>query len=209
MTAAITSDDRFRGRSVSAGQPTASLDLSYDAANGAYAGLAVAGVATRSEGPQLLAVQEYAGYAKRLQAGGSLDFGVTHANYTEYYGGDGAAQYSEIYTGLITRRFATHVYYSPDYFGHGYATLYGEVDTAVRPARNLRLSAHAGVLSRLHGHHPAYVQPSQYDWRIGLATALRAFELEFTWSGAGPNRDYYEGRLRRRDGAAVTLRRRF
>lgn len=209
VTATLASDDRFRGRSVSAGRPVASLDLAYDAADGAYAGLAFAGVATRHSGLQVLGAQEYVGYVRRLASGPSLDLGVTHADYTEYYGGDGSAHYTELYAGVITRRFAAHLYYSPDYFGRHDATLYGEVDAAVRPAAGWRLSAHAGALTRLRGPAPGGVQATQYDWRLGLARALTSFEVEFAWSGAGPDRDYYDGALRRRSGPVLSIKRVF
>lgn len=208
-TAAITSDARFRGRSLSAGRPAASLDLVYDAPGGIYLGASGALVAARRDGPQPLSLQEYAGYAVRLPAGPALDLGATHTNYTEYYGGGRPAQYSEIYAGLIARRFASRLYYSPNYFGAGYSTLYGEVETAARPARGWRLSAHLGVLTALHGARPPELRPTQYDWRLGLATAVRSFEVELAWSGAAPDRDYYQGAPRSRSGVALTLRRSF
>jgi uncharacterized protein (TIGR02001 family) len=209
FTATVVTDDRFRGRSVSEGRPTASVDAAFDAANGIYGGVAVTGVATRHDGPQFLEAQEYLGYVRRLSAGPSLDFGVTHSNYTEYWGGDGGTQYTELYAGVITHRLASHLYYSPNYFGRGDATLYGEVDTAVRPARNWRLSAHAGLLTYLSGPRPVGVHPTQYDWRIGLATALKALEVELSWSGAGPDPAYYSGSTHGRSGVTLAVRHSF
>jgi uncharacterized protein (TIGR02001 family) len=194
---------------VSEGQPVASLDMAYDAGNGLYGGVAVTGVASHHEGPQFLQAQEYAGYVRRLTAGPSLDVGVTHSNYTEYWGGDGSDQYTELYAGVITRRFASHLYYSPNYVGRRGATLYGEVETAVRPARDWRLSAHLGLLTTLSGPETAGSRPTQYDWRIGLATALKAFEVEVSWSGAGPDPGYVSGAPHGRSGVAVALRRSF
>lgn len=205
---AIVSDDRFRGRSVSEGRPAASLDLSYDAQNGAYVGLAATGVASRHDGPQLLSVQASAGYVARLPAGPSLDLGVIHSNYSEYYGGQARAAYSELYAGLITRRFTTRLYYSPDYFERDNSTLYGEVNTAVRPFRGWRLSAHAGLLTLLSGPRPE-AGSVQYDWRVGLATALKAFEIELSCSGAGPGPDDYAGAAHGGSGVALALRRAF
>lgn len=209
VTATIASDDRFRGRTVSEGQPIASVDATFDAASGLYGGVALTGVATRHDGAQFLSAQAYAGFVKRLDAGPSLDFGVTHANYSEYWGGDGATQYTELYVGVITRRIVSHLYYSPSYFGRHDATLYGEVETAVRPARNWRLSAHAGVLTRLSGSSPIGMRPTQYDWRLALATAVKAVEVELSLSGAGPDPDYYSGERHHHSGVAVALRHSF
>lgn len=207
--AAVVSDDRFRGRSVSEDRPVASLDLSYDAPAGAYVGVAGSLVAARHDGLQPLALQEYAGWVVRLPAGPSLDLGATHTNYSEYYGGGGSAQYSEVYAGLITGRFATHLYYSPNYFGHDYQTLYGELDAATQPVRDWRLSAHAGVLTIVGGHRPAEIRTTQFDWRLGVATAVRSVDVELSWSGAGPDRDYYGGEPRARSGVALRLSHRF
>ena len=179
---------RFRGRSLSKERPVASLDLSYDAASGAYAGIAGAGVATSHDGLQGLTLREYLGYATRLNGGPTLDLGVTHAAYTEYYGGRSGTQYSEVYAGLAARSFTTRLSYSPSYFGSRTQTLYGEIGTAVQPARNWRLSAHAGLLTRVSGEATAAsLRRPKYDWRLGLATAIRSFQVELAWSDAGPD----------------------
>jgi len=179
---------RFRGRSLSKERPVASLDLSYDAASGAYAGIAGAGVATSHDGLQGLTLREYLGYATRLNGGPTLDLGVTHAAYTEYYGGRSGTQYSEVYAGLAARSFTTRLSYSPSYFGSRTQTLYGEIGTAVQPARNWRLSAHAGLLTRVSGEATAAsLRRPKYDWRLGLATAIRSFQVELAWSGVGPD----------------------
>jgi uncharacterized protein (TIGR02001 family) len=157
----------------------------------------------------MLVAQEYAGYARRLAGGPSVDFGVTHSNYSEYYGGGGSAQYTEIYGGVIARHFASHLYYSPNYFSRHEATLYGEIDGAVEPARDWRLSAHAGVLTRLTSSTYSHGRPTQFDWRLGVARALKAFEVELAWSGAGPDRDYYQGAPRHRSGILVALKHAF
>jgi uncharacterized protein (TIGR02001 family) len=206
----IESDDRYRGRSVSQGRPTAGLDLSYDAPGGAYVGAAVTVVAARHEGLQVLAGQAYAGYVARLPQGPSLDLGVTQTHYSEYYSGGEETDFTEVYAGLITRRFSTRLYYSPNYFGRHQATLYGEADTAFRPAPKWRVSAHAGVLTRISGAPIMPDQPvTEYDWRVGLSRSVLGCEAELAWSGAGPGRDYYGGESRSRSGVVVALRRSF
>jgi uncharacterized protein (TIGR02001 family) len=204
-SAEIASDARFRGRSVSENQPVAGLDVAYDAASGLYAGVAGDIAATSHHGVQPLSVREYAGWAHRLDAGPTLDLGLTHANYTEYYGGQGATQYGEAYVGVTARRLTARLSYSPSYFGSRIRTLYGEVASAVQPAPNWRLSAHAGVLTRVGGASPAPgVGPTQYDWRVGLARAIRSFQVELAWSGAGPDAVYGS-----RSGLVLALRRDF
>lgn len=205
VSAELASEARFRGRAVSDNQPVAGLDLAYDAASGVYAGIAGDLAATSHHGLQPLTLREYAGWARRLAAGPTIDLGLTHAAYTEYYGGRGATQYSEVYAGVSARRLTARLSYSPSYFGSHVRTLYGEVDSAAQPARNWRLSAHAGVLTRLGGQSPPPgVRPTQYDWRLGLATAVRSFQVELAWSGAGPDAVYGS-----RSGLVLALRRDF
>ena len=205
VSAELASEARFRGRSVSDNQPVAGLDLSYDATSGVYAGIAGDLVATAHNGVQPLTLREYAGWARRLDNGPTIDLGLTHANYTEYYGPRRAAHYSEIYAGVSVRRVTGRLSYSPSYFGREVRTLYGEVDSAVQPARNWRLSAHAGVLARVGGAPlPPTYRPMQYDWRLGLTRAVRGFQIELAWSGAGPDAAYGS-----RSGVVLALRRDF
>lgn len=208
VSAEINTDERFRGRSVSQERPTANLDLSYDGPAGLYAGLAGAGVASAHDGPQFLSVREYAGFARRLSGGPTLDLGLTHAHYSEYYGGRDGTEYTEAYVGLIARRATARLYYSPSYFSGHDKSLYGEIETAIHPAPKWRVSAHAGVLTRLQGDSPAGVQPTQFDWRLGLTRAVRSFEVELAWSGAGPDKPPY-ARDQGRSGLALALRRDF
>lgn len=165
-------------------------------------------MATSHDGLQGLSLREYLGYAKRLEGGPTLDLGLTHAAYTEYYGGRRGTQYSEVYAGLAARRVTARLSYSPSYFGSHTQTLYAEAASAVQPARNWRLSGHVGVLTRVGGAATAGLQSTQYDWRLGLATVIRSFEVELAWSGAGP--DYApNGRRQSRSGLALALRRDF
>jgi uncharacterized protein (TIGR02001 family) len=175
----LASEDRFRGEAVSHGRPVATLGVAYDAADGPYFGVSLVGVATAHAGAQLLAVEEYAGYARRMEGGLTLDAGLTNAHYTEYYGGHRAVDYQEAYVGLIGRRLSSHIHYSPDYFGHGYATLYGEVDGVWRTREEVRLLAHVGLLAPFDRD-----ERDRVDWRLGVAKDLKGFDLQAAWTGA-------------------------
>lgn len=192
---------------MSEGHPTASLELTYDAKSGLYGGVGVRGVA--DAGPHFLSAEAYLGYVHRLPSGPSLDLGVTHWVYSEYYRGEGGAQFSEAYVGLITRRFATHLYYSPSYFGSHLSTLYGEVDSAVQLAPRWRLTGHVGLLGITAGPLPAGISNVQYDARLGVSRAIGAFDAEFALTTAGPDPDFYEGRTRGRQGVMFRISRRF
>jgi uncharacterized protein (TIGR02001 family) len=177
----VQSDARFRGRSLGAGRPTVSLALSYDGPEGIYLGGTALGVAARHEGLEFLGVQGNIGIARRFDSGLVLDVGIDHSRYSKYYSPGFSARYTEFYVGVVGRNLSSHIYYSPDYFGLGFATVYAEIDGVVRPAERWRVNAHIGVIVRTDG-----TRAPGYDWRLGVATELRHFDLQLAVSGGGP-----------------------
>lgn len=192
----IRSEDRFRGHSVSQGRPTLALDLSYDHPSGLYADVIVRGVLAHHDGPELLAVEENVGFAKQLRANLSIDVGLTNSDYSKYYNGLRTAHYQEYYVGIVTKRVSAHIHYSPKYFGlHDYATLYGDIDGAIPLTEKWRLTGHAGVLRQVGGRTLGPTGRTHYDYRIGAAVRVGAFDLLVEWTGGSPGRDYYNGHL--------------
>jgi uncharacterized protein (TIGR02001 family) len=196
----VQSDARFRGRSLSRGRPTASLALSYDAPGGFYLGAAASGVATAHSSIRFLGIDANAGFAHRLASGPTLDVGVEHYRYTEYYSSGRKARYTEIYVGLIGRNLSSHLYYSPSYFGLGFSTVYGEVDGLIRVGDTWRVNGHFGVIARVDGDR----KPG-YDWRIGVAAELRPFDVQVAVGGGGPMPQYYGGRPHSREALTVGI----
>ena len=199
----IESDDRFRGRSLSAGQPVATLDLSYDHDSGLYAGGAATGVATGDDGTQLLSLQGYAGYARRLTRTTSLDLGVTSTHYTSYFSGGRAAGYTEAYIGVIAGPISAHLRYAPDYFSSHVSTLYGEIDAVLKPSDNWRLNGHFGVLTDVRAPANLAGGEQHYDWRVGVSRLIGHLDLHLSYDDAAPGGDYYNGRPH--SGAGVTV----
>jgi len=181
----VATEERFRGEALSHGRPVATLALAYDAPGGAYLGASIVGVATAHAGAQVLATEEYAGFARRVSPELTLDAGLTNASYTEYYSGGRAVDYQEVYVGLIGRTFSSHIHYSPDYLDRGYATLYGEVDGIWRSPRDVRLLAHLGWLAPLEGGYGG-----RADWRIGVGADLMGLDLQAAWTGLSRRGDH-------------------
>ena len=95
---------------------------------------------------------------------------------------------------LAADRIATRLYFSPDYFHPGVATLYGEVEAALQPSPKWRISAHVGALAYLSAPDAYRVsRVTRYDWRLGVARQLGSFELHAALSGGGPGKEYYSG----------------
>jgi uncharacterized protein (TIGR02001 family) len=171
-TATVASDYRFRGVSLSDGQPAAQFDAGYDDPSGAYAGIFASNVRLYDQaGTQALA---YGGYARRLAVGASLDAG---ASYTSFSGASEYA-YSEVHAGFISDRLDAHIYLAPNYFGQSVRTLYADLNASQRLTENLRLVGHAGLLRIVAGS--AGVLRDNADARAGLELGIRTVRVELS-----------------------------
>ena len=200
----VESDDRFRGRSLSSGQPVAMASISYDHPSGIYVdGAVVAQLAGYGAGVTRL--QGDVGYAVKLDSALSLDVGVQRSQYTANYSVGRAAHYTEFFVGLTRRRVSARVYYSPDYLRAGTTTLYTEAEVAIVRSEKWHLSAHAGRLFYL-SLSPAYANfRDQYDWRVSLSRDVHGFELHAAVSGGGPGADFYSGGTHARTAVVVGI----
>lgn len=186
VSGTVTTDYRYRGVSISDDRPALSVDLSYDANSGAYLGGSVIGGHYIDGGARILGDLEYLGYAHAVKSDLTWDVGVSHARFIQYPGG-GVENNAEIYAGLRTSHINYYLYYSPDYFGGGVATLYAAVDAGARPARHWRLFAHLGVLAPLDGALPGNDR-AEYDASAGVAAVFKRGELSLSVTAARPER---------------------
>jgi uncharacterized protein (TIGR02001 family) len=191
---AVQNDYRVRGYTISGNKPAAILGLSYDDPSGLYLNGSAIGALDHDNDPVLLGAIANVGYAYRIASRVSIDAGYTRTQYTHYVGTPhGNAHYDEIYAGISAHGLSAHVYLSPDYYRRDVTTLYGEVDAAVKPIGDWRLTGHIGVLGYLS--QPQYLSfHTQYDWRIGIARPIRHFDLHVALTGGGPSSDYYHSR---------------
>lgn len=199
LSAAVDSDDRFRGFSLSGERPTLSINLNYDDASGVYAGLSGLAVATARMGPQWLGSVAYVGYSARRDGGRfALDVGLSNTNVNNYSFGRHAYDYMEVYGGVITDHLAAHAYVSPNYDGQAERTLYTDLDAAFRPAPQWRLFGHVGALTPITPRLDGIKTREQYDLRAGVSTQYKHCELHLAWSLAGPAPAYADWRGRSR-----------
>lgn len=198
----VESDDRYRGRSLSSGQPVATVGISYDHASGVYVDVAAVAQLIGDEAG-VTRLQGDVGYAVRLDSALSLDVGVQRSQYTSHYSVGRAAHYTELFVGLTRHRVSARVYYSPDYLRSGTTTLYTEAEAALINGEKWHLSAHAGRLFYLT-LAPAYAGfRDQYDWRLSLGRDVHGFDLHAALSGGGPGADFYAGDRRARTALVV------
>lgn len=195
VEAAVLTDYRVRGYSMSDGQPAASLSAAYDHPSGFYAGGTAIG-SIRNGNPELLSVQGNVGYAVRLTPDLSWDAGLYQAEYfshyavgeAHYYSGSsyGVTQthhYTELYAGLTKGALTTRVSFSPNYFNEDNPTLYAEVEGGIEPAPSWFVSAHAGTLSYLK-RQPDHSPRQRYDWRFGVSRQFGNAGIHLDLSGS-------------------------
>ena len=102
---ALQSEYRYRGQNPGKGNAVPQVTINVDGVAGWYlGGFASAMTIGDAEGYKL---QGYAGYARRLQSGGSWEVGCSRITYTQAHQND----FSECYAGLSFERGSTRIYY--------------------------------------------------------------------------------------------------
>ena len=178
------SDDRYRGVSLSDGEPALQFGAGFDADSGAYVG-AFASTA-RLYGRDMVRWLGYGGWAGRFADGVSWDAGA------QYTGFSGAAHdaYPEVYAGLGGARLGLRVAYAWDYFGSGADTFYTSLDAQQPVAHRVRLLGHLGWLHPLHGDATA----PAYDARLGAAVHVAGFDVQLARTFLhAPRAEYHYG----------------
>jgi hypothetical protein len=187
VSATASTDELYRGISLSNGDPALAVALAYDGPGGAYAGGSLIGQPFGPRSPRLIGHLEYAGCAVRPQGGPTWDLGVGNVNYDPGAASPRRIDAAEVYLGLIARNFTYYTSYSPNYFHPAARTLYNEINLVARPASGWRLLGHAGVLGSLAG--PGDHKP-RYDLSAGVVRALKGGETRLAWTTTEPELRY-------------------
>lgn len=178
----LLSDYRYRGQSLNDGKPAAQAGINLDGADGWYLGGMTSnahfgGIAST----QLLA---YAGYARRLASGWSVEAGATDSRFGNWHVGD----YKEVYLGAAGERLSARLYYAPHYFGRDARTAYAELNGFYPLDERVNLVAHAGWMRTLSGSAwPGIPASSRYDVRLGVGVPLGSWSLQLAWLAAQSN----------------------
>lgn len=198
----LQTDARERGLSYSDNRPSAQLSLAWDGEVGWYAGTRLA--QARFERSRGAALQAYGGrvFALRPALDGEAGL-VAHAfeNASRY-------DFQEAYAGLLGERWNLRVYYSPDYYGIGQRSVYGEFNLRLPLWPGVQAIGHAGVL-RGSGRPPAYVgqrSATRVDLRAGASwQACASCELQLVWVAASRDGPYTWTDATRRRTAVLSL----
>ena len=205
----IQNDDRFRGRSVSEGEPVAIGSVSYDDQSGIYTGGSIA-VTTNGEDVGILRGSAHVGFATSIDRNISLDAGAVVSRYTDRYSGARAQTFAEIYSGVSVGDFAVYAWYSPSYLDQNLQTLYLEANAVRDLGSGFRANARVGVLNRLSGQGSLGGRNTRYDAQVGLTKDFDRLSLSVTLGTAGSGAGtYFTGPWQGRDSVVVALSRSF
>jgi len=205
-TVSVVSDYRYRGVSLSDNEPAAQLGITYDDAQGWYAGAFVSTAESAYYQTQGVQAIGFGGYAWRLSSGLTLEAGADYSVVTTSPRFD----YPEIYAGFAFQNVSGRVYYSPRYFGQDSSAVYGELNL-VQPLRDdVHLVAHVGVL----GSHAKnlYGAPSGpvVDGAAGVSIVWNGFNLQVSWVGVNhASAAYAVTGVGNRNGVVASLSRSF
>ncbi|MCY4753868.1 TorF family putative porin [Pelomonas aquatica] len=188
-TLSLQSDARERGISYSGNRPSFQLGLAWDGEAGWYGGalLAWARFDDEHHGAWLRA---YGGRVFALLPGLDGEAGLLlnrFENVSRY-------DFAEAYAGLLGERWNLRLHHSPDYYGSGQRSIYGEFNLRWPLGQDVSAFGHVGVL---HGHGAAlqaYVEAQgavRVDQRMGASWQMgRGCELQLAWVAAGRGGPY-------------------
>jgi uncharacterized protein (TIGR02001 family) len=205
-TASLVSNYRFRGISLSENKPAAQLGITYDDAQGWYAGGFASTTRFATSSAIGLQAVPFVGYAWRA---GGLTW-EAGADYSAFTGATRRYSYPEVFLGAASENVSTRLYYSPRYFGQNSGSIYGEINGTQLLIDRVRLLAHIGVL-RSNDENAYYgSREVLFDGRVGVGIDFDQFNVQVSWVGASsPTAAYGITGVRNRNGPMLTASRSF
>ena len=174
-TASLVSDNRFRGVSLTQGHPAAQADIAYDHQSGLYVGAFASNVEFDPTIGQEAQGIGYAGYARRLENGWSVDAGAAYSDFSD----DADYRYWEVHAGVASDAFSARLYFSPNYFGQSIHTLYGELNASYRLTDRFKAIGHAGLLQAFAGATDQFGGDHPHaDFLAGVEFRIQPFSLQ-------------------------------
>lgn len=193
----LSSDERFRGMSLSDGHPSLRLAAALDASGGWYGGAALSRTSPWP-GHRTPQWTLYGGRSRRWSPTLAWEAGLAAVHFAQA----SSHSYAEAYAGLLAERWQARLYLSPDYFGRGTRSAYAELNARWPQTEALHLLAHAGVLGVQRN---AYGRRARADLRLGAAYSFARAELQLAWSGAQRDAPYAVAYDRPRSGWSLSL----
>ena len=189
----VKSDDRFRGRSLSAGNPVVNVDVSIDTVSGIYSGGSATFILASQNRTGFKGVDAHIGFATHIDENVTVDIGVAGYIFTERYSGNTNDQYAEAYIGLSVDRFAVYVHYTPNYFDKNIPVLYADVNYSRSIGSEFSVKAHAGFLVQTSGRARLGNKSTRYDTRLAVSRPIWGLDAEIAFTYGGKDDRYFSG----------------
>ncbi|NML62972.1 hypothetical protein HHL21_18185 [Massilia sp. RP-1-19] len=168
----LASEYSARGVSLSNGRAAPQFSLSYDGAQGWFAGASAAPRLTLAGRSGVTKTVAYGGYARRLRSGLSWEAGASSTWFSHV----SAYNYRELFLGLASDRLSGRLYLAPAYYGYGGRAAYLEL-TGFHPlGERIKLVAQAGILHGLKGH--AASARDRVDMRLAISFDSGPFNVQ-------------------------------
>lgn len=198
----VVSNYRYRGVSLSHNDPAAQAALVYDHPQGWYAGAFASTIRIGQPWSNELQGIFFAGYAQSTSVGATWEAGVVYSGFT----GKTSYAYPEFIAGVAYDKINARLHYSPNYYGRGSDSVYGEVEAAHRLADHVQAVLHGGVLwtngRDIYGNT---IDPV-FDGRVGLLLDYDRFNLQLSWVGiSAASLGYGLTGVRSRNGPVVSV----
>lgn len=189
----LKSDDRYRGRSLSGGQPVIETSASLDTKSGVYLGTSATLTLTGEGRAGFQAAEFYVGYTESLGDEARFDVGVIGYVFSERYSGNRPDQFGEIFVGFHARNITVYVHYTPNYLDQNVPALYTSASTAVPLGNDLTLAVRGGVLTQTSGPPRLGGKSWRYDTSLSISRPVFGVDAEIAMTFAGPNDAYFAG----------------
>ena len=190
-TASVVSDYLFRGVSLSDQKPAAQASINYDDAGGWYAGAFGSTVQLFNESTTSGQAVAYLGAVLPAGNGFNWDLGTDYSVFSDGRSYD----YGEVYAGVTSRSLTARLHYSPNYFGFGRGSFYGEVNGNHALGGGFVVIGHVGVLVPTGQDEEMHLRTSSarnvVDARAGIGVEIGGFNLEVAWVGIDGNSNLY------------------
>ncbi|MEO6281496.1 TorF family putative porin [Roseateles sp.] len=202
-TLSLQSDARERGLSYSGNRPGAQLGLAWDGEGGWYAGASLTHARFERRGGASL--RAYGGRVVELRPGLNAELGLLAHRFENVSSYD----FVETYAALLGERWNLRLYASPDYYGNGQRSLYGEFNLHWPLAQGIAAIGHIGLLHGWGRSSVVYGGPqdtARVDVRAGASLQWGAgSEMQLVWVAASRGGPYIWINATRRSTAVLSL----
>ena len=184
-SAALLSDYRFRGESLTGGKAALQGTINFDV-QGFYLGA----LATLPKADGIgLGTQVYAGFAQAINSRVSWDLGAVRYSYSTSEH-EPKYEYTDFFAGAASDSFGLRLYASNNYLELGTRAYYAEASATEAFGTNARWFAKLGYLYRSNSRRPMLygAAPSVMDFKLGCSVTAAAFrDLTFEIAVSGTN----------------------